>query len=219
MSIKKSRMPDIQLSLNANILERVCSYKYLGLILDEHLTYNKHVKEMSKLITHKLYLLSKVRRYITQQACINIFKTMVLSVIEYCDIVYEGTCQTNLSKLDKLFYRGLRICIDSDTKISRKVLCGECKVAPLQDRRKAHLLLFMHKQTDQNYMIKEKTVNTRLQSGPVFKTYKPNNEKAKMSVFYRGAIRWNNLTSTTRNLPFQDFKIYPKKCLRECFRN
>ena len=50
-------MLDIQLSLNANILERVCSYKYLGLILDEHLTYNKHIKEMTKLISHKLYLM------------------------------------------------------------------------------------------------------------------------------------------------------------------
>ena len=44
-------MLDIQLSLTANILERVlCSYKYLGLILDEHLTYNKHIIEMTKLI-------------------------------------------------------------------------------------------------------------------------------------------------------------------------
>ena len=56
-NIKRSKMLDIQLSLNANILERVCSYKYLGLILDEHLNYNKHVKEMTKLISHKLYLL------------------------------------------------------------------------------------------------------------------------------------------------------------------
>ena len=86
-SLKKSKMLDIQLSLNTNILEIVYSYKYLGLILDEHLTYNKHIKEMNQLVSHKLYLLSKVRNYLTPAASINIFKTMVLSVIEYCDIV------------------------------------------------------------------------------------------------------------------------------------
>ena len=59
-NIKGSRMLDVRLSLNANILERECSYKYLGLILDEHLNYNKHIKEMTKLISHKLYLLSKI---------------------------------------------------------------------------------------------------------------------------------------------------------------
>ena len=142
-SIKKSKMLDIQLSLNANILERVCSYKYLGLILDEHLTYNKHVKEMTKLISHKLYLMSKIRRYITQDACINIFKTMVLSVIEYCDIVYAGTTQTNLSSIDKLFYRGLRICLYSNNTLTRKALCRDCTVAPLDKRRNTHLLLFL----------------------------------------------------------------------------
>ena len=51
---KKNKMLDIQLSLNASTLERVCSYKYLGLILDEHLTYNKQIKEINKVISHKL---------------------------------------------------------------------------------------------------------------------------------------------------------------------
>ena len=86
----------MQLSLSNQILERVCSYKYLGLILDEHLTYDKHIKEMNKLVSHKLYLLSKVRKYIITYACINIFKTMVLSLIEYCDILYAGSSQKNL---------------------------------------------------------------------------------------------------------------------------
>ena len=87
-------MLHIQLSLNANIL---------GLILDEHITYNKHIKEMNKLVSHKLYLLSKIRKYITPAASINFFKTIVLSVIEYCDIVYAGISTTNLTKLINYF--------------------------------------------------------------------------------------------------------------------
>ena len=105
-------MLDIKISLNNQILEQVCSYKYLGLILDEHLNYIKHIKEMSKLISHKLYVLSKIRKYITENACINIFKTMILSVIEYCDNIYAGTSQDNLTKIDHLFYRGLRMCLN-----------------------------------------------------------------------------------------------------------
>ena len=56
---------------------------------------------------------------------------MVLSVIEYCDIVYAGTTQTNLSKIDRLFYRGLRICLDYNNTKTDKVLCSDCRVAPL----------------------------------------------------------------------------------------
>ena len=216
-SVKKSKMLDIQLSLNANILERVCSYKYLGLILDENLTYNKHIKEMNKLVSHKLYILSKVRKYITQSACISIFKTMILSIIEYCDIVYAGTSQTNLTKIDNLFYRGLRLCLDCNNRMSRRILCMDCGVAPLEDRRDVHLLLFMHKLIENKQLLKKKVVNTRLQNGPVFLTYKPNNEKAKQSVLYRGAVKWNNINAATRNLSFKDFKVYQKKILKSCY--
>ena len=155
-AIKKSKTQDVQLSLSNQILERVCSYKYLGLTLDEHLTYNKHIKEMNRLVSHKLYLLSKVRKYITTDACINIFKTMVLSLLEYCDVLYAGTTQRNLGDIDKLFYRGLRICMYTNNYTSREILCNGCKIAPLDKRRLAHLLIFMHKQTGNQTLVKKK---------------------------------------------------------------
>ena len=83
---------------------------------------------------------------------------MVLSVIEYCDIVYAGTNQSNLSKLDNLFYRGLRICTNDNTSISRKVLCNNRAIAPLTHRRDTHLLLFMHKQITIIYLKKKKLI-------------------------------------------------------------
>ena len=86
--IKKSKTEDTILSLNNYILSRVCSYKYLGFILDDHLNFNKHVNEMWNTVTHKLYLLSKIRRYLTTEACVLIFKTMILPIIEYGDIKY-----------------------------------------------------------------------------------------------------------------------------------
>ena len=97
---------------------------------------------------------------------------MVLSLMEYCDILYAGTTQKNLCDIDKLFYRGLRICMYTNNYTSRDTLCRECKIAPLDKRRLAHLLLFMHKQKENQALLKTKKVNTRLHTGPVFNTYK-----------------------------------------------
>ena len=58
-------------------------------------------------------------------------------------------------------------------------------------------------------------MNTRLQMGSFFNTYKPNNEKAKLSVLYRGATVWNNISANDRNLPFDEFKNIQKKVLRD----
>ena len=125
-------------------------------ILDDHLNFNKHIFELCKQVTHKLYIMSEVRKYLTTEACIIIFKTMILALFEYGDIIYSGTSSDNLKKIDRLFYRGLPICTGTQIKYSEYEECKECK--------------------------------TRLHMAPVFWYYKPNNEKAKLNVIYRGAI-------------------------------
>ena len=102
-NVKKSKTINTVLSLNNNILDRVCSYKYLGFIIDDHLTFNKHISEMCKTVSHKLYLLAKVRRYLTVEASINVFKTMILSILEYGDIIFSGTSSQNLNKRSVIF--------------------------------------------------------------------------------------------------------------------
>ena len=38
-----------------------------------------------------------------------------------------------------------------------------------------------------------------------FLTFKPNDEKSRLSVLYRGAINWNAMKADIRNMPFKDF--------------
>ena len=127
-NVKKSKTSNTVLSLNNNILNRVCSYKYLGCILDDHLTFNKHISELCKIVSHKLYLLAKIRRYLTTEACRTVFKTMILSINEYEDIVFSGTSCDNLNKIDRLFFRGLRICLDFNFTFSKEDVCKECHI-------------------------------------------------------------------------------------------
>ena len=205
-NVKHSKSIDTELSLNGNILDRVCSYKYLGFTLDDHLNFNKHISDLCNLVTHKLYLLSQIRQYLTFEACNLIFKTMVLSLIEYGDIVYSGTALLNLNKIDRLFYRGLRICMGNNGIYDREDLCNECKLSNLSKRRDLHILLFMHKQSSKVDLLKPCHIVTRLHSAPVFWQYKPSSEKARMNILYRGASLWNSLPANVRNLNFKEFK-------------
>ena len=119
-----------------------------------------------------------LKMYLNKEASIMVLKTMVLSLIEYGDIIYAGTSIANLDKLDKLFYRGLRICDGTNTMVSRYILCNDCNIDSLNIQRNVHILLFMHKQTLNNTILKKSNVRTRLHQAPVFKTYKSNYEKA-----------------------------------------
>ena len=184
----------------------------LGFILDEHLNFNKHVPEMCNLVSHKLNLLSKIRKSLAVQACITIFKSMVLSVIEYGDIIYTGTSSGNLDRIDRRFYRGLRICMGNDIMFS---LCSECNISNLSKRRDLNLLLYMHKQSSNRDLLKPGLRNTRLHMAPVFWQYKPLNEKVHMNVLYRGALLWNNLPADKRNMEFKAFEVWLKTAMLE----
>ena len=72
-------------------LERVCTYKYLGVTLDMNFNFNKHLQNCLRIASHKAYLLSKVHSYITTEAALRIYKTMILPVIEYGDILYDNS--------------------------------------------------------------------------------------------------------------------------------
>ena len=93
----------------------------LSFALDEHFNFNRHVNDMKQLVTHKLYLFSKIRKYINVQTSMNIFKTKILSLIEYGNIIYKSTLQTHLNSIDRMFYRGLHICLDTNNHMSKGV--------------------------------------------------------------------------------------------------
>ena len=138
---------------------------------------------------------------------------MVLSLIEYGDIIYAGSSQNNVDKLSKLFYRGLRICDNSNiNRLTKNLLCKDCYISPLETRRDVHLLLFMHKQLSNEELLKTSNIRTRLHQAPVYKSYKPNNEKVKQNIVYRGAFMWNNLPSCERN---KDFNTFKSKLIRD----
>ena len=216
-AIKKGKTANTILCLNNQILNRVCSYKYLGFTLDEHLNFNKHVEELKNLVSHKLYLMSKIRKYLTTQACILIFKTMILSLIEYGSIIYRGTSNLNVQKIDKLFYRGLRICLNTNNLETKDNLGNQCNIASLNIRFYRQLLIHMHRLTSQKSLLKQQTRQTRLHDAQVFNTYKPNNEKVKANVLYCGALAWNMLPANVRNLSFIDFKTFQKRIVKSSY--
>ena len=156
---------------------------------------------MCSVVGHKL---------LTTQACISTFKTMVLSVIKYGDVIYSGTSIGNLGKMDELFYRGLRICMGNDIIYTKDDLYSECKITKLSRRRDLHFLLYMHKQSKIAELLKPCRINTRLHTAPVFLQYIPSSEKAQMNDIYRGTLLWNGLPAIRRNMEFKDFKKWLK---------
>ena len=68
-------------------LEFVTQYKYLGIILDSTVTFKNQIQNTIKIVAHKISLLHKIRNFITENAAIQIYKTMFIPYLDYGDII------------------------------------------------------------------------------------------------------------------------------------
>ena len=75
-----------------------------------------------------------------------------------------------------------------------------CNVKKLDVRREMHLKLFMFKHKLNLEIVNTRPVNTRAHGATLFVTIRPNSEKYKMNIFYKGALLWNNMNVMERNI-------------------
>ena len=104
-----------------------------------NLNYNKHLENVIKSISYKSLLLAKISKYITTDVAIRIDKTMILPVLEYGDILYDGTNKKLLDKLQTLQNRCLRTCILPHQHVPTIILQQLCDLGNLKMRRNMHL--------------------------------------------------------------------------------
>ena len=107
----------LTLMMNGNQLEREHVYKYLGIYLDSTLNFNKHIDYVNKIVTHKTFLLSKIRGFIDQSTALHIFKSMIVPIFDYGSIVYAGGSMNKLDKLKHTQNRGLKVCLGIQGRI------------------------------------------------------------------------------------------------------
>ena len=89
-------MPPLNLSINNEKLEQVTHIKYLGVILDDILSFDQHVDYMHSKAVKKLGIVRKAREFLDLGTSVQLYKSLVLPHIDYCDLVYCCTSKTNL---------------------------------------------------------------------------------------------------------------------------
>ena len=156
--IKKCNPPSIK--LGTNIIEYVKSYKYLGITLDQTLTFNNHINRLIQTLSHKAYQLAKIRRYINEETSLKIYKAMIIPYLDYGDIIYDAAPLKQLEKLQKIQNRCLRTCKAGQSTPSTAELHARYKVGYLKSRRQAHLKNFMFKQQSNSNLIDNRNIPT-----------------------------------------------------------
>ena len=190
-----NNLPAFEITYNKTPLQKVTSYKYLGVTLDYHLNYNLHVNKIISSASCMLKQFQRMRNFLTVNAAVLVYKSMLLPILEYGDILLSATTAENRKKLQTLQNKGLRCALNKGLETSSADLHAEANLLKLCFRREQHLLNFMYDLSwDPSYIkLSASTMVTRSQSKRLLKLKKPRTEKFKKSLAYYGPKKWNAL--------------------------
>jgi len=77
---------DRVITLDGIVLRQVCSTKYLGVYLDQHLTWQAHVDYVLSRVRQKLFAINRVKPASSQVLQL-LYQAYILPIIDYCDTV------------------------------------------------------------------------------------------------------------------------------------
>ena len=184
----------------------VSSYKYLGADIASDLNMDDYVSNVYNKSSIKIHMLSKIRRFITTQAAILIYKQTILPYLDYASFLMDSAYQYSLSLLDKIQKRGIRLIEyekDYRNRRSTKDLMSAYGLQSLRHRRDLQLLTFMYNESLNADNLNLRSHNILLRSSNKIKFMEKLTRKTSVqnSPYYRGIALWNCLSESLQKEP------------------
>ena len=133
------------LQLNSNIIERENSLKFLGVILDEHLTWKRHTQLIENKVSKNVGVLYKASKLINSKCLGTICFSFIHSYINYANIAWASTNKTNPEKLFGKQRQAARIIFNQDSFTHAHPLLKTLNALNIYQINLLQVLLFMHK--------------------------------------------------------------------------
>ena len=182
--------------LNGTELDIVHCYNYLGVIIDDTLSFTSFLKEKCNKVNARIYQLGRMRKYISNDIASLIYKQTILPICEYADLMVESSPAGNIARLQTLQDRALRIIDNKKHRaLDVDVLANLYRITPLKLRRAEHLGLIMYRLSAEDHYIKRNRPNVNLRSNNRIKFIQHNRqyEKYLKSPLSRGITLWDRI--------------------------
>ena len=133
---KKMHFPQQISILDCETNERVCleqkSYiKYLGVLIDQNLSWKNHVNSVIIKISKTIGMIAKLRYFVPSTVLVNIYNSLILPYITYGPIAWGNASNAYLNKILVLQKRVLRLIYFTDRREHAISLFAKAKILPV----------------------------------------------------------------------------------------
>ena len=209
--------------INKTELLQVTSTKFLGVVIDEGLTWFNHIDLVCKRSMKMLGLLRKICPLVHSSAHLTLYYSFLYPYMNYCNLVWAATFPTYLNKPLIIQKKFLRMISHSHRYAPSEPLFRKYCILPIDKVNIYQTHLFIHKfinkkedlpDTFQNFFIFTTDVHSHETRYSIFGLFLPSirTKSHQFNIRFRGPRLWSDLS-----LPLRSISTLPvfKKTLKE----
>ena len=105
----RQQAPNLEITIDSCQIFVVESVKYLGIYLDNKLTFGPHISYSQSKLSRLIGIISKIKYYVPDRVLLLLYFALFHSLITYGLIIWNSTYKTYTSKISKLQNRIIKI--------------------------------------------------------------------------------------------------------------
>ena len=134
---------NLHLQIDNVDIERQTSVKFLGMYLDDKLTWSTHIDHVKSKLSKSLYVMNKSKRYLTEEHLCVLYHTMIQTYLNYGILLWGAAKRSYLHKVFRLQKKAIRVVTKSAYNAHTAPLFSRTGILHLHDLHHVELLKLM----------------------------------------------------------------------------
>ena len=189
---------NLHLKLRNDIVEKVSSIRFLGVIINENLSWKNHM-EIKQKMRAALCPVMRVRSYLSSKAMLSLYHLLLIRHVRFC---ITNWCFGNESKIQQLQHicnKFIRLVFNLKRRESVRTIMKENGLLTIKQMYQVELAIFMFRTVKKNHLTvlqnlfqsKSSRISTRSNSHYISPAYRLT--VCQQSIKFSGPKIWSNL--------------------------
>ena len=197
---------DLKVFLNGSVIERVDTFKFLGIHIDEHLTWKPHMNKILSKIQRNLGIVRRISFFLTRKALLQLFHSLIMSHVRYGIILWHYGQVSLRKKIQACANKFLRMIFFMKRQESVKNLMCENKI--LSVNQIFHLEIsklmqrvvigFIPSPFTDIFENQERSLSINTRSSSNYYQRFMSTQKCQQSISYTGPLIWGSIPSDVK---------------------
>jgi len=123
-----------EINIAGDIIQREPTIRYLGAFLDESLSFKKHVSMKCRSAMLNYFRIKSIRKYLTRQSAEILIVSLVLSHLDYCNLILYGVAECEINKMQRIQNMCAKLVLQRSKFDSSKQALYELHWLPIKAR-------------------------------------------------------------------------------------